>query len=235
VRWELTLRAVGKDSAGLGPSSWVHRPGSIVGPGRGGCGERGPRAAALVAVAAWPAGQAEEAGAPRPLMDGQRPNALIAAVRDGDGLEVRRILRGYGGRRVDINQLDSFGNTALHWAVMNDKADIVQLLIEGGAKVNVVNEEAQTPLLRACRLGRHEAVDMLLDADAQATVTDREGGSPLMKAAYGGLADIIEKLIQRGGQHALLDQNKRTALHHAARAGHADAIRVLVRACAASR
>lgn len=166
-------------------------------------------------------------------MDGQRPGALIAAVRDGDELEVRRFLRGYGGRRVDINQLDSFGNTPLHWAVQHDKPEILRLLIEAGAKINAVNEESQSPLLRACRLGRHDCVDLLLDADAVCTGTDAHGGTALMKAAHGGMADIIEKLADRGGQHALLDENKCTALHHAARAGHPAAIMVLVRVGAA--
>jgi ankyrin repeat protein len=113
-------------------------------------------------------------------MDGSLPNALIAAVRAGDVLEVRRILRGYGGRRVDLNQLDMFGNTALHWAVTSGGevgTEIARLLIQAGAKVNVPNEENQTPLLRACRLGRHDTVDALLDADAVVTGTDSEGGT----------------------------------------------------------
>jgi Ca2+-binding EF-hand superfamily protein len=156
--------------------------------------------------------------------------ALISAVRDNDVLEMRRIMRGYGGRAIgDINQMDQFGNTALHWAVAQGFDDLVHLLIEAGARVNVVNEEDQSPLMRACRLGRVEAVDALLGAEALASATDRDGGTALMKAAYGGQVAIIEKLIERGAQHSLMDRFKMTALHHAARQGHGAAVQVLVR------
>ena len=156
--------------------------------------------------------------------------ALIAAVRNNDALEVQRIMRGYGERAIgDINQMDQFGNTALHWAVAQGFDEMVKLMITAGARVNVVNEEDQSPLMRACRLGRVEAVGALLGAEAIATSTDRDGGTALMKAAYGGQVEIIEKLAGRGAQHALMDRFKMTALHHAARQGMGDAVRVLVR------
>ena len=156
--------------------------------------------------------------------------ALIAAVRDNDVLEVRRIMRGYGGRAIgDVNRSDQFGNTALHWAVAQGFDDLVLLLIEVGARVNVVNEEDQSPLMRACRLGRVKAVDALLEAHAVASAIDRNGSTALMKAAAGGQVAIIEKLVERGAQHALMDAHKMSALHHAAHQGQADAIRVLVR------
>ena len=156
--------------------------------------------------------------------------ALIAAVRDNDVLEVQRIMRGHGGRAIgDVNRTDQFGNTALHWAVAQGFDDLVHLLIEAGARVNVVNEEDQSPLMRACRLGRVKAVDLLLEAHAVASATDRNGSTALMKAAHGGQVVIIEKLIERGAQPSLMDAHKMTAIHHAARQGQADAIRVLVR------
>lgn len=156
--------------------------------------------------------------------------SLISAVRDNDVLEVRRIMRGYGGRAIgDVNRSDQFGNTALHWAVAQGFDDLVHLLIEAGARVNVVNEEDQTPLMRACRIGRLKAVGALLEAEAVASATDRNGSTALMKAAYGGQVTIIEKLVERGAQHSLMDAHKKTALHHAARQGQAAAVRVLIR------
>ncbi len=161
---------------------------------------------------------------------GSADMSLIGAVRDNDALEVRRIMRGYGGRAIgDVNRTDEFGNTALHWAVAQGFDDLVHLLIAAGARVNVVNEEDQSPLMRACHLGRVKAVDLLLEAEAIASASDRNGSTALMKAAFGGQVAIIEKLIECGAQHALMDAHKMTALHHASRQGQADAIRVLVR------
>lgn len=158
------------------------------------------------------------------------PGGLVAAVRDGDFLEVKRIMRGMGDRVIgDVNQMDQFGNTALHWAVSADQIDLLHMLLKMGARVNVVNEEDQSPLMRACRMGRDECVDALLDAGAQAGGSDRDGGTALMKAARSGHLRIIEKLLECGAQHAVFDRHKMSALHHAARHGHAEAIRVLVR------
>eukprot|EP01051_Picozoa_sp_SAG22_P018498 SAG22_NODE_3132_length_1911_cov_2.695916_1_plen_334_part_00 len=158
--------------------------------------------------------------------------ALIAAVRDYDELEVLRIMRGYGDRIVDVNQMDVFGNTALHWAVRQsqpDEALIVELLIKAGAKVNVPNEEDQTPIMRACKLGKAAAATLLIEADANVTSTDRDGGTALMKAAFSGHVGIIEMLMGAGGNPELMDKDKQSALHKAARQGHAAACELLVR------
>jgi serine/threonine-protein phosphatase 6 regulatory ankyrin repeat subunit B len=150
--------------------------------------------------------------------------SLIKAVREGDMLEVRRIIRDtrrfQGDKIVDLNQTDLFGNTALHWAVSQSEAEdasIVELLLDARARANVENEEGVTPVMRACRQGKVAAVLALLAQDANISNTDRDGGTCLMKAAFGGQTRILEMLMGDGGNAELMDKGKRTALHHAAR------------------
>lgn len=47
---------------------------------------------------------------------------------------------------IDLDQKDSEGFTALHWAIKNQKTDIVQLLLKYGANPNIKTPSAESPL-----------------------------------------------------------------------------------------
>lgn len=61
-------------------------------------------------------------------------------------LQLAQILIDLG---VDVNAVDSRGQTALHHAVLKDFPSVVEFLVASGADVNVVNQRQQTPLLLA--------------------------------------------------------------------------------------
>ena len=61
-------------------------------------------------------------------------------------LELARIVIDLG---VDVNAADQRGDTALHDAVLNDFASVVEFLVARGADVNWVNQRDQTPLVLA--------------------------------------------------------------------------------------
>lgn len=46
----------------------------------------------------------------------------------------------------DVNAVDRYGNTALHWAVNYEMVEVVKILIEKGAKVDAKNNDRYTPL-----------------------------------------------------------------------------------------
>ena len=50
---------------------------------------------------------------------------------------------------TDINALDLAGNTALHGAVSMGYDEVVRLLVEKGAQLNIKNKRGQTPLAQA--------------------------------------------------------------------------------------
>lgn len=57
-------------------------------------------------------------------------------------------------RDVDINISDNLGFTPLNSAAGSGHGNIVELLIESGARVNVTNNEGDTPLHSAVRGGK---------------------------------------------------------------------------------
>jgi uncharacterized protein len=82
---------------------------------------------------------------------------------------------------VDINAKEAKGWTALHFAVQSFLPDIIQLLIEKGANVNIQDNYGNTPLLNALGIfdGTHKDVILLLiQAGADKDLKNNSGVSP---------------------------------------------------------
>ena len=63
--------------------------------------------------------------------------------------------------KVDVNNRNKVGNTALHIAVLNQHPDLCQLLIKNGADVLIVNDEQYTCLETAEMIGNAELCSYL--------------------------------------------------------------------------
>ncbi|KYN39147.1 Transient receptor potential channel pyrexia [Trachymyrmex septentrionalis] len=99
-----------------------------------------------------------------------------------------------------------WGRTPLHEAVKNNHADVVRVLVEGGADVNVKDERLITPLLLAgSALNRDDLNEMTKFVEIVRILVDAKV-----------LVDIIHP------------DTGTTALHHAAMLGSADATKILL-------
>ena len=65
---------------------------------------------------------------------------------------------------IDINIQDSRGDTAAHYCVINDKMGFLKTLIRKGCDLKIQNDDGQSPLFKACSLGREEMVYLLLES-----------------------------------------------------------------------
>ena len=62
---------------------------------------------------------------------------LAKAVRNGDTVRIKKILA-KGRISVDYRE-PTYGQSLLHWAVWNNKANMVKFLLEQGADINLRN------------------------------------------------------------------------------------------------
>jgi hypothetical protein len=87
----------------------------------------------------------------------------------------------------------------LHEAVWNDRGAIVRLLLEHGAKVDVVDAFGTTPLMMAV-VKNNMALMKTLIADGKASLgaVDNDGRTPLHHAAARGTLDTIRLLLHVG-------------------------------------
>src|SRR5262245_21149015 len=126
---------------------------------------------------------------PLSLHAATRHVALIDAVKKSDIATVRALLMKGG-----VNTAESDGMTALHWAVHLDDAKMTSILLEAGAKVQVVNDYQVTPLALACMNGNAVIIEQLLRAGADPNTTMAEGETALMTAARTGQVSAVRAL-----------------------------------------
>ncbi len=148
---------------------------------------------------------------------------LIVAAQAGDTATAQQLL----DKGANINANDGIG-TALLWATVLHKTEMVKLLLEKGAHTEDRYLD-ETALQRAADDGNIEVMKLLLDHGANAEATYKYlGYTAMTKAAMDGKIDMVELLLAKGVKIEAMDQNGYTALHSAAAGGHADVVKLLL-------
>ena len=129
---------------------------------------------------------------------------------------------------TDVNTKNNIGQTALFHACLpfvhtDNPVEIVQLLIENGADVNVKSTGATgwTPIHQASQILRYEdddttavdIIELLIENGADVNAKDRIGSTPLHLAET---IQIAKLLIAKGGDVNATRANGDTPLHYAA-------------------
>nr|BAV16912.1 transient receptor potential channel A1 isoform c [Tropilaelaps mercedesae] len=156
--------------------------------------------------------------------DNQRRNLLHHIVLSGGSIEEFTLSL---NDRLDefiqlLNERDTYGCTALHYAARNGQLKSIQSLITLGASVNLKNNDNQSPLHFAAMFGRLNTVRHLLDSKKGHLIInemDGQGKTPLHIASQCGHVRVVHLLLVKG---ALLhrDHKGRTPLHYAAMNGY---------------
>lgn len=136
------------------------------------------------------------AGVDMNVLDRQAYDVLtIAAVADDPGMVSLALEL---GNRADLIT-SPYGGTALIAAAHLGHAEVVRLLIAGGAPLDLVNDLGWTALMEAVILGdggpdHAETIRALIDAGADRTIPDRDGVTPLAHARARGFTEIVSTL-----------------------------------------
>ncbi|MES2469594.1 MAG: ankyrin repeat domain-containing protein [Verrucomicrobiota bacterium] len=93
---------------------------------------------------------------------------LHRAAQAGDLARVDDLIE----RKFSIDCFDDIGKTPLHYAVQDNRLEVVKRLIEAGANVNAHDERwiGNTPLSDNVRECTYEMVKVLIDAGADPTI-----------------------------------------------------------------
>ena len=150
---------------------------------------------------------------------------LVNAARERDLSTVRTLIR----NKVDVNQPQGDGATALHWAAHWNDLELANLLLGAGARANAANEHRVTPLALACLNGSAAMVKVLLEAGADPNIASGVGETPLMIAAHTGNPDAVRLLLARGANVKAAETTAgQTALMRAVVEGHLPIVRLLL-------
>src|SRR5688572_19212578 len=120
--------------------------------------------------------------------------ALVQAAKSAEQAQAIALL----GGGADPNQRAADGTTALHWAVRNNDAMLVDRLLRAGAKPHPENRYGITPIALACESGSPAIVERLLKAGVSANATGPLGETALHTCAYAGNTAGARVLIAAG-------------------------------------
>jgi ankyrin repeat protein len=160
-------------------------------------------------------------------------------------------------RGADANAVNERGESALWWAALNGRADVVEVLLQAGADVNkadsggysplsvaanatiatmiiergvdvnAVNQSGQSALLLATMFNRVGVVEALVRAGADVSKADNCGNAPLSVAAN---ATIATMMIERGADVNAVNKRGESVLWRTALNGCDDVVEALVQA-----
>lgn len=124
-----------------------------------------------------------------------RNETLLLAVARGDVSGVQTALA--RGTSPDAGMGESFGH-ALTRAATNGNLDIVKLLVEAGAKIDVQNYTGRTALHESIWHLKAPVALYLLEQGAKTDTRDRPGKTPLQDAIDNDLKPLAVALIDKG-------------------------------------
>ncbi|GIC89807.1 ankyrin repeat domain-containing protein [Aspergillus udagawae] len=109
--------------------------------------------------------------------------------------------------------VDSFGRTALHWAVMGGQIRTAEELLHEGLDVNATDTEYKSALHYAASEGDTTLICLLLSKGALTELRDLDGQTPLLAAADNFKVAAVKELLSAGATVNALDAMNRNALH----------------------
>nr|XP_002122972.1 protein phosphatase 1 regulatory inhibitor subunit 16B-like isoform X1 [Ciona intestinalis] len=175
---------------------------------------------------------------------------LLEAAARNDYDEVKHLLES----KVNPNEANDDGLTALHQACIDNFDGIVELLLENGAYVNSVDSEFWTPLHAACTCGHTNIAQILVDRGANLLSLNADQNMPYdiceeedtlvyieramakkgitqeeindsRSAKERKIMEDVVAMVESGGDIEKKDENGATILHIAAANGYVDLTR----------
>lgn len=166
-----------------------------------------------------------------------REQDLILAVKNGDVTCVQKLVAKVKAaktkllgstKRLNINYQDADGFSALHHAALGGSLELIALLLEAQATVDIKDSNGMRPLHYAAWQGRLEPVRLLLRASAAVNAASLDGQIPLHLAAQYGHYEVSEMLLQHQSNPCLVNKLKKTPLDLACEFGRLKVAQLLL-------
>ncbi|NWZ26209.1 CSKI1 protein, partial [Asarcornis scutulata] len=131
--------------------------------------------------------------------------------------------------------------SALHHAALNGNTELISLLLEAQAAVDIKDNKGECPgprmrpLHYAAWQGKKEPMKMVLKAGSSVNIPSDEGQIPLHLAAQHGHYDVSEMLLQHQSNPCIMDNSGKTPLDLACEFGRVGVVQLLLNSnmCAA--
>ncbi|KAM7382190.1 hypothetical protein PAMA_012855 [Pampus argenteus] len=162
---------------------------------------------------------------------------LLVAVKSGDLLLAHKLLSKVkcnktkllgSTKRLNINYQDSDGFSALHHAALTGTTELLSLLLEAQATVDVKDSNGMRPLHYAAWQGKADSVLLLLRAGASVNSPSHDGQIPLHLSAQYGHYQVCEMLLQHQSNPCMMNKARKTPLDLACEFGRLKVAQLLL-------
>ncbi|KAM9345719.1 caskin-1 [Symphorus nematophorus] len=162
---------------------------------------------------------------------------LLQAVKTEDLLTVQKLLQRPrpgkakllgSAKKVNVNFQDTDGFSPLHHAALNGNLELITLLLESQAAVDIRDQKGMRPLHYAAWQGKAEPMKMLLKSGSSVNSQSDEGQIPLHLAAQHGHYDVSEMLLQHQSNPCIVDNAGKTPLDLACEFGRVGVVQLLL-------
>nr|XP_005174598.3 caskin-2-like isoform X1 [Danio rerio] len=162
---------------------------------------------------------------------------LLQAVKNGDLATTQKLLAKVRAskskllgstKKLNINYQDPDGFSSLHHAALTGTTELLSLLLEAQAVVDIKDSNGMRPLHYAAWQGKADSVLMLLRSGAAVNSASHDGQIPLHLAAQYGHYEVSEMLLQHQSNPCVLNKAKKTPLDLACEFGRAKVAQLLL-------
>uniref|UniRef100_H3D932 CASK interacting protein 1 n=1 Tax=Tetraodon nigroviridis TaxID=99883 RepID=H3D932_TETNG len=129
-------------------------------------------------------------------------------------------------KKVNVNFQDTDGFSPLHHAALNGNLELITLLLESQAAVDIRDQKGMRPLHYAAWQGK-APMKMLLKSGSSVNGQSDEGQIPLHLAAHGHY-DVSEMLLQHQSNPCIVDNAGKTPLDLACEFGRVGVVQLLL-------
>jgi hypothetical protein len=116
---------------------------------------------------------------------------------------------------ADVNAVNKYNWTSLHFTTSKGHADVAKLLIQNGADVNAVDKNNCTSLHFTTSKGHVDVAKLLIQNGADVNAVDKDNWTSLHVAARYGHVDVAKLLIHNGADVNAVDKWKHSVLYFA--------------------
>jgi ankyrin repeat protein len=130
---------------------------------------------------------------------------------------------------IDINAKDEKNRRKLlNYASVRGYLEVVKLLLEMGADVNIIDDDGRTPLNCALKNRHVEVAKLLLDEGADVNIPNNSGWTPLNYASEDGHVEVVKLLLEKGADVNIPNNSGWTPLNYASEDGHIEIVKMLL-------
>lgn len=149
---------------------------------------------------------------------------FLKAVRDRNGAEAQKLL-GKGSPTIIDTQDGNTGERAVHIVVKERDMSWLGFLIQKGARIDLKDNQGNTPLMVAARIGNVDAARLLIARGANLNAANSLGETPLIMAVQRRDSPMTRLLLTQGADPSRRDTTSgMSARDYAVRDGRSDAI-----------